>query len=170
MLSATKPALILAPMEGVTDAPMRAVQGELGAFTHAVSEFLRISQVVPPRSLFYRHIPELRNGAMTPNGLPVQVQLLGGDAGRMAASAAVAVEAGATAIDINFGCPARTVNRHDGGATLLQFPGRIREIVRSVRAAVPSEVPVWSKCVSVGILSIRSMKTRKWRQREELPG
>ena len=33
-------------------------------FTHAVSEFLRISQVVPPRSLFYRHIPELRNGGI----------------------------------------------------------------------------------------------------------
>ncbi len=124
---------------------MRAFQGESGAFTYAVSEFLRISQAVPPKSIFYCHIPELRNGSLTPTGLPVQVQLLGGNAGRMAESAGVAVEAGAKAIDINFGCPARTVNRHDGGATLLQYPRRIREIVGAVRAAVPRDVPVSAK-------------------------
>ena len=132
-------------MEGVTDAPMRALQGEVGAFTYAVSEFLRVSQTVPPKSVFYRHVPELRTGSRTPTGLPVQVQLLGGHAGRLAESAALAVEAGATAIDLNFGCPARTVNRHDGGATLLKYPKRIREIVSAVRAAVPRDVPVSAK-------------------------
>jgi len=139
------PALILAPMEGVTDAPMRAVQGEVGAFTFAVSEFLRISQVVPPKSVFYRHMPELRSGCLTQTNLPVQLQLLGGDAGRMAESAAIGHAAGATAIDLNFGCPAPTVNRHDGGATLLKYPTRIREIVAAVRAAVPRSVPVSAK-------------------------
>ncbi len=139
------PAVVLAPMEGVTDAAMRAVQGEIGPFTFAVSEFLRISHAVPPRHVFDRHVPELRNDAQTPTGLPVQVQLLGGDAGRMAASAGIAVECGATAIDLNFGCPAPTVNRHDGGATLLKYPARIREIVRAVRAAVPRHLPVSAK-------------------------
>jgi tRNA-dihydrouridine synthase C len=124
---------------------MRALQGELGAFTHAVSEFLRVSQAVLPRNVFLRHVPELRSGSRTPTGLPVQVQLLGGDPERMAESAAVAVEAGATAIDLNFGCPARTVNSHDGGATLLKFPHRVRQIVSAVRAAVPSGTPVSAK-------------------------
>jgi tRNA-dihydrouridine synthase len=67
--------------------------------------------------VFLRHVPELANNARTPTGLPVQVQLLGGDPGRMAEAAVVAHQARATAIDINFGCPANTVNRHDGGAT-----------------------------------------------------
>ncbi|MCW3100163.1 MAG: dusC 2 [Chthonomonadaceae bacterium] len=145
MLDRNVPALILAPMDGITDAPMRALQGETGAFTFAVSEFLRVSIEVPPRRVFLRHIPELPHGARTPSGLPVQVQLLGGDAGRMAAAAVVATEAGATAIDINFGCPAPTVNRHDGGATLLKHPVRIREIVSAVRAAVPREIAVSAK-------------------------
>lgn len=145
MLTAERNALILAPMDGITDAPMRAMQGESGAFTFAVSEFLRISGSVPPRRLFHRHVPELLSGARTPTGLPVQVQLLGGDAGRMACAAYVAYEAGARAIDINFGCPAPTVNRHDGGATLLQHPKRIREIVSAVRAAVPTAIPVSAK-------------------------
>ena len=139
------PALLLAPMDGITDAPMRAAQGEAGAFTFAVTEFMRVSQEVPPRHVFHRHVPELRTGALTPTGLPVQVQLLGGDPARMARAAVVACEAGARAIDINFGCPAPTVNRHDGGATLLKFPERIRGVVAAVRSAVPSEVPVSAK-------------------------
>ncbi|MBN9117657.1 MAG: tRNA-dihydrouridine synthase family protein [Planctomycetes bacterium] len=140
-----RPALLLAPMEGVTDAPMRAVQGAVGAFTFAVSEFLRVSHAVPPKHVFHTHVPELATGNLTATGLPVQIQLLGGDAGRMAESAARACELGAAAVDINFGCPAPTVNRHDGGATLLRFPKRIREIVGAIRSAVPANVPVSAK-------------------------
>ena len=138
-------ALILAPMDGVTDAPMRAVQGEADAFTFAVSEFVRVSQEVPPKSVFHKYVPELWDGGVTPTGLPVQVQLLGGDPDRMARAAVVAYEAGARAIDINFGCPAPTVNRHDGGATLLKYPQRIREVVAGIRAALPPEIPVSAK-------------------------
>jgi len=145
MLPFDQPALILAPMEGVTDAPMREVQGASGAFTFAVSEFLRVSQTVPPKGVFLRHVPELKHGCRTANGLPVAVQILGGHAGRMAEAAVVAHKAGAAAIDINFGCPAPTVNRHDGGATLLKYPERIREIVRAVRDALPASVPVSAK-------------------------
>ncbi|MGI4788432.1 MAG: tRNA dihydrouridine synthase [Janthinobacterium lividum] len=145
MLVPHLPALILAPMQGLTDAPMRAYQSESGAFTFAVSEFLRISGDVPSAKMFFRHVPELHCGGRTPAGLPVQVQLLGGDAGRMAASAVVAYEAGAKAVDINFGCPAPTVNRHDGGAALLKYPSRIQEIVAAIRGALPLEIPVSAK-------------------------
>jgi tRNA-dihydrouridine synthase C len=145
MLQRGEPAVVLAPMEGVTDAPMRAVQGRVGAFTYAVTEFLRVSHSVPPKHVFYHHVPELRTACRTVTGLPVQVQLLGGDAERMALTAVRAHELGATAIDINFGCPAPTVNRHDGGATLLRYPTRIREIVRAIRDALPATVPVSAK-------------------------
>ena len=139
------PAVVLAPMEGVADAPMRALLSEFGGFTFCVAEFFRISQAVPGVRVFRKHVPELMDGARTASGLPVQVQLLGGDAGMLARAALVAVEAGAQAVDLNFGCPARTVNRHDGGATLLQYPERIREIVAAVRAAVPAHLPVSAK-------------------------
>ena len=132
-------------MQGLTDAPMRAYQGESGAFTFAVSEFLRVSGDVPPAKLFLRHVPELCHGAKTPSGLPVQVQLLGGDPGRMAEAAVIAVGAGAAAIDINFGCPAPTVNRHDGGAAILRFPARVEAIVAAIRAALPVAIPVSAK-------------------------
>ncbi len=145
MLDARRPALVLAPMDGITDAPMRDLQGEIGAFTYCVTEFVRVSQTPVPAKVFRREVPELLTGARTSTGLSVQVQILGGHPERMAQSAASAVRAGATAIDINFGCPAPTVNRNDGGATLLQYPHRIREVVAAVRAAVPAELPVSAK-------------------------
>jgi tRNA-dihydrouridine synthase C len=132
-------------MDGITDAPMRAFQGATGAFTYAVSEFLRVSIEPLPTKVFRREVPELNTGGKTTTDLPVQVQILGGDSGRMAESAYRATKAGALGIDINFGCPAPTVNRHDGGASLLNHPCRIRDIVSAVRQAVPAEIPVSAK-------------------------
>lgn len=145
MLQPDVPALILAPMDGITDAPMRALQGSVGAFSFAVSEFLRVSQEPLPQKVFKREVPELLSDGLTPTGLPVAVQILGGDPGRMAQTAWNAYRAGAKSIDINFGCPAPTVNRNDGGATLLNHPCRIRAIVAAVREAVPQEIPVSAK-------------------------
>jgi tRNA-dihydrouridine synthase C len=132
-------------MEGVTDAPMRDLLSELGGFTFCVAEFLRVSQAVPGKRAFQKHVPELTQGGRTATGLPVQVQLLGGDPDLLARAALGFVSAGARAVDLNFGCPARTVNRHDGGATLLRYPDRIRVIVAAVRAAVPAALPVSAK-------------------------
>jgi tRNA-dihydrouridine synthase C len=138
-------AVVLAPMEGVTDAAMRALLSELGGFTFCVAEFLRVSQAVPGKGVFQKHVPELMQGGRTATGLPVQVQLLGGNPDLLAQAALAFIRAGARAVDLNFGCPARTVNRHDGGATLLQYPDRIRAIVAAVRAAVPADLPVSAK-------------------------
>src|SRR5689334_19437874 len=105
-----RPALVLAPMEGVMDAPMRAMMSELGPLSYGVAEFLRVSQEVPPRHVFLRHVPEFASGltVASANGgwaFPLQIQLLGGDPERLAGAAAVAVGLGARAIDLNFGCP-----------------------------------------------------------------
>ncbi len=140
-----EPAVVLAPMEGVTDHTMRELLTECGGFSLCVSEFLRVSQEVLPAHVFRRDVPELSAGARTKSGVPVQVQLLGGDPGRVAESAAVAVREGAWGIDLNFGCPAPTVNRHDGGATLLKYPDRLEAIVRAVRERLPREIPVSAK-------------------------
>lgn len=136
------PAIVLAPMEGVTDSPMRRLLTELCPFTHCVTEFLRISQVVPPPRVFHRHASELKTASRTTAGTPVIFQLLGGDPEKLAHSAQIAASLGAAGVDLNFGCPAPTVNRHDGGATLLKYPCRIDTIVRAVRAAVPEKIPV----------------------------
>jgi tRNA-dihydrouridine synthase C len=137
--------IVLAPMDGVTDAFMREYLTEIMPFTHCVTEFVRVNALPPTKRAFITDIPELSSGCVTKSGVPVHVQILGGNPEPMAEAASVAASLGAVAIDINFGCPAPTVNRHDGGATLLKFPHRIKEIVSSVRSAVPLNIPVSAK-------------------------
>lgn len=144
-----QPALILAPMEGITDAPMRATLSGVGGFSHLVSEFIRVSSSILPARVFRREVPESDTDFRTGSGTPVQVQLLGGDPLRISQSAASALSLGAPGIDLNFGCPAQTVNRNDGGATLLKYPARLEGIVAAVRAEVTrvagAEIPVSAK-------------------------
>ncbi|MDO9190224.1 MAG: tRNA-dihydrouridine synthase family protein, partial [Sulfurimicrobium sp.] len=47
--------------------------------------------------------------------------------------------------DLNFGCPAPMVNRHGGGAVLLQYPEIIHTIIAATRRAVPRHIPVTAK-------------------------
>lgn len=140
-----KPAIFLAPMEGVTDAPMRTLLSETTSITHCVSEFMRVTHMVLPQKTFYDYVPELKSNSLTPNGTPVIFQILGGDAESLAQHALTAVNLGARAIDLNFGCPAPTVNRHDGGATLLKYPERIYEIVTALRSTLPQHITVSAK-------------------------
>jgi tRNA-dihydrouridine synthase C len=132
-------------MEGITDAPMRAMLTEIGGFTHVVSEFIRVSQNVLPKRVFRNEIPEAAAGFRTESGIPIQPQILGGHPERVALSALEAIAIGAPGIDLNFGCPAQTVNRNDGGATILKYPERLEAIVRAVRDAVPAHLPVSAK-------------------------
>ncbi len=137
--------LYLAPMEGVTDFIMRDLLTQSGDIDKCFTEFLRVTNRLHPHSVFYKNCPELKMGSRTRTGTPVILQLLGGQAEPLAENAARAAELGALGIDLNFGCPAKTVNRHDGGAVLLQYPQRLYDIVKNVRKAVPAMIPVSAK-------------------------
>lgn len=137
--------LVLAPMEGLTDPLMRDLLTSVGHYDWCVTEFIRITDSLLPAHVFYQFCPELNNGGKTRSGTPVHVQFLGNDANRLAQNAARAAALGAPAIDLNFGCPAKTVNRHRGGAVLLDEPDVIYALVKAVRDAVPAHIPVSAK-------------------------
>lgn len=132
-------------MDGVTDWAFRELITELGGVSLCASEFVRVTDRPVPAKVLRRHCPELDRGGRTPAGVPVFLQLLGGEPEPMARTAELAARMGAAGIDLNFGCPAKTVNRHDGGASLLREPARIERITRAVRAAVPVELAVTVK-------------------------
>lgn len=134
--------LILAPMEGVIDHTMRELLTNMGGLDRCVTEFVRVTERLLPPRVFHRYCPELQQGGHTASGVPVYLQLLGGQATPMAENAARAAGLGAPGIDLNFGCPAKTVNRADGGSILLREPERVHRIISSVRQAVPKEIPV----------------------------
>lgn len=137
--------ILLAPMEGLLDCVLRDALTRAGGIDLCVSEFVRVSGSLLPVHTFKRIVPELDQGSRTAAGVPVRVQLLGSDPHFMALNAARLAALNPAGIDLNFGCPAKTVNRHGGGAILLREPEKIRELVAAVRAAIPPDMPLTAK-------------------------
>ena len=137
--------LLLAPMEGLLDCTLRDVLTRVGGVDRCVSEFIRVTGTVLPDRAFFRIVPELKNGGRTWAGTPVRAQLLGSDPACMADNAARLARLGPAGIDLNFGCPAKVVNRHGGGASLLKEPEQVHRVVAAVRQAVPAGMPVSAK-------------------------
>jgi tRNA-dihydrouridine synthase C len=137
--------VLLAPMEGLLDHHLRDVLTTVGGFDTCVSEFIRVTDQLLPERVFRRIVPELARGGATAAGTPVRAQLLGSDPACLADNAARLAALGPAGIDLNFGCPAPTVNRHRGGAVLLDEPELVHRIVAAVRRAVPAHLPVTAK-------------------------
>ncbi|MEO2280853.1 tRNA-dihydrouridine synthase [Pseudoalteromonas pernae] len=137
--------LILAPMEGVVDFKMRQLLTDIGGFDLCVTEFVRVVDQKLPRRVFTRYCPELHNDGYTRAGTPVRIQLLGQHPQYLAENAVKAVSLGSHGIDLNFGCPAKTVNKSKGGAVLLKEPEQIYRIVKAVRDAVDDDHIVTAK-------------------------
>jgi len=137
--------IILAPMEGVVDHLMRDMLTRLGGFDLCITEFVRVVDQLLPRRVFTRLCPELLTDGKTSSGVPVRVQLLGQEPAWLAENAARAVALGSPGVDLNFGRPAKTVNKSKGGAVLLKETETLYQIARAVRAAVPADQPVTAK-------------------------
>jgi tRNA-dihydrouridine synthase C len=137
--------IILAPMEGLADVHLRRLITAQGGYDWVVAEFLRVLDRPYPTHVFHTRCPELLNGGYTESGTPVRMQLLGNHPAAMASNAQRAVALGSHGIDINFGCPSKTVNRSMGGAILLKEPDTLYRVVSAVRAALPKSVVVSAK-------------------------
>ncbi len=137
--------LVLGPMEGVLDHLMREILTDLNDYDLCVTEFVRVVDQLLPDHVFHRLCPELEQGSQTKSGVPVHIQLLGQDPNWMAENAIKAAQLGAKGIDLNFGCPAKLVNKSKGGAALLQHPELIHNVVKACRDAVPATTPVTAK-------------------------
>lgn len=137
--------IVLAPMEGLADVHLRRLITAQGGFDWVVSEFVRVVDLPYPDRVFHNICPELKQGGRTLSGTPVRVQLLGNHLESMAINAQRAIALGSHGVDINFGCPSKTVNRSMGGAILLKEPDTLYRVVSAVRAALPRSVVVSAK-------------------------
>lgn len=132
-------------MEGLVDDVMRDALTRAGGYDHCVTEFIRISGTLLPVRAYTRVCPELENESRTKAGTAVRVQLLGSEPDCMAENAERLASLQPAGIDLNFGCPAPTVNRHRGGAALLDEPELLFHIASAVRRAVPCGIPFTAK-------------------------
>jgi tRNA-dihydrouridine synthase B len=129
---------LLAPMEAVTDLPFRTICEEHGAAL-TYTEFLSAQALT-------------RGAAKTTarmwkslEGRRFAVQVFGREPEVMARAAAMAVDIGASIVDINMGCPARKVTAGLCGSALMREPTLAARIVGAVRTVLPAEVPVTVK-------------------------
>ena len=132
-------------MEGLLDFVLRDILTRVGGIDRCVSEFIRVTNTLLPERAFVRVVPELLNGGRTLSGVPVRPQLLGSDPVCLAENAGRLASLGPMGVDLNFGCPAKVVNRHGGGAALLDEPELLVKIVSAVRRAVPAHQTVSAK-------------------------
>jgi tRNA-dihydrouridine synthase B len=126
----------LAPMAGYTDAPFRLLAAESGvdfAFTEMVSADGLVRGGEKTVALMRRLDGEA----------PLGVQIFGANAETMGRAAVLAEAAGASFIDLNFGCPVRKVVRKNGGAALMRDIPLMQAIAREVVSRV--RVPVTAK-------------------------
>ncbi|WP_432463358.1 MULTISPECIES: tRNA-dihydrouridine synthase [unclassified Agarivorans] len=130
--------VVLAPMEGVADASMRQLLSSCGGYDWCVTEFIRVTNMLLPDKVFYKYCPELYDNGYIDQQTPVRVQLLGQHPTPMADNACRAIELGSHGLDLNFGCPSKTVTGSCGGASMLKTPQSIYDVVRAVRQAVPT--------------------------------
>lgn len=133
------PKVILAPMQGVLDPFVRQLLTAVNDYDLCISEFVRVVDQKLPKKAFYRLCPELHHGGLTPSGTPVRVQILGQHPQWLAENAQLAIELGSHGVDLNCGCPSKTVNGSNGGASLLKDPELIYRATKAMREAVPSQ-------------------------------
>jgi tRNA-dihydrouridine synthase 3 len=124
----------MAPMAMGGNLPYRRLCREYGA-VRTCSEMVLADKFVKggDRPLVRHHESETDFG----------VQLAGKRPEVMAEAARMAVDGGASFIDLNFGCPIDLIVKRGAGAALLKRPGKLAEIVAAVRAAV--DVPLSAK-------------------------
>jgi tRNA-dihydrouridine synthase B len=129
---------LLAPMEAVTDLPFRTICEELGAVM-TFTEFLSADALTRGAAkAITRMWPSL-------GGRRFAVQIFGRQPAVLARAAEMAVDVGASILDINMGCPAKRVTSGLCGSALMREPDLAVDIVATVRRAVPATIPVTVK-------------------------
>ena len=134
--AAGTPALVLAPMQDVTDLPFMRVVARRGAPDWFVTEYFRVYPGSRPDPYILRSITENRTGK------PVFAQLIGHSIPDLLRNARELLRHPVAGIDLNLGCPAPVVCKKDAGGGLLRSPERIHEIVGALRDAVPGRFTV----------------------------
>ena len=129
--------LVLAPMAGITNEAFRIICKEMGAG-------LLVAEMVSDKAIGFQNERTLKMTKVNPLEHPVSMQIFGGDVESLVNAAKYIDEySDADIIDINMGCPVNKVaKKSHAGASLLQDPNLVYEIVKNVVAAVKKPVTV----------------------------
>ena len=129
--------LVLAPMAGNTNEAFRIICKEMGCG-------LVMAEMVSDKAIGFKNVKTIKMTKVNPIEHPISMQIFGADIESLVNAAKfIDLKSDADIIDINMGCPVNKVAKKSGaGASLLQDPNKVYEIVKSVVEAVSKPVTV----------------------------
>jgi len=128
-------AVILAPMEDVTEKPFRLICKEYGAD-------IVYSEFISSEALFRKVEKSIKKIDFDEAERPIGIQIFGANDEPMVESAKFVESFNPDFLDINYGCWVKNVVRHNAGAAMLKNPKRMQELTRLVVESVKLPVTV----------------------------
>ncbi len=154
----SRPITVMAPMSGVTDPAFRWMMAKYSKYggrdigDHGKENVAGITpggpdviytEFISADGLFLGDKDELlKDMRYSEIERPVVVQFFSPDPERMKRAASLAVEMGFDGIDINMGCPDRSVCKQGAGSELIRSPGLAVKMIRSVKEGSGGVLPV----------------------------
>ena len=152
-----QPIIGLAPMDGVTDAPCRTMHGLYGRPDVVLTEFTNVEGLWRGSDRIFRDF------LYTPAERPVVAQIFGCRPEYFYRAAHVVCELGFDGVDINMGCPARSIASRGGGASLIRLPDTAKAIIRATQEGVRD----WANGQTLEDLDMDPARIQRIRQMNE---
>lgn len=123
-----KPIMALAPMADVTDAAFRQIIAKYGKPDVIFTEFTSVAGLCSPG-----REKLLVDFWYTESERPIVAQIFGNNPAQFYEVAKLIKKRGFDGIDINMGCPDRSVEKQGGGAALIKNPNLAQEIIKETK-------------------------------------
>jgi len=149
-----KPILCLAPMADVTDAAFRHIISKYSKIPHVTyTEFVSADGLVKAPEIGRKKL--LKDLEFSEIERPIVAQFFTNKPEMMEKAAALALELGFDGVDINMGCPDKSIEKQKAGAALMKDPKLAREIIAAAKRGTKEKIPI-------------SVKTRLGYNKDEL--
>ena len=126
-----RPFFVLAPMADVTDAAFRRIITKYGKPDVIWTEFVSADGLCSPgREVL------LRDLAFTEAERPIIAQLFSAHPEKMYEAAKLVAKLGFDGLDINMGCPDRSIEKQGAGAAMIKTPELAQEVIRAAQRGV----------------------------------
>ena len=146
-----RPFMALAPMADVTDPAYRALIARVGAPDVMWTEFVSADGLYHTREkrkdghIIYdmdSDNPLVRDLQFTEGERPIVAQFFSGNPQMMEYAARLAVTLGFDGVDINMGCPDKSIEKQGAGAAHIKDPENAKEVIRAALRGAEGKIPV----------------------------
>jgi len=131
-----KPIFVLAPMADVTDSAFRRVIAKYGKPDVTWTEFVSADGLALAPAEGKKKL--LKGLEYSEAERPIVAQFFTAIPEHMEKASRLAVELGFDGVDINMGCPDKSVEKQGSGAALIKNPKLARELIRSAKRGAPN--------------------------------